>query len=1566
MMLWMMVASVSLMASSHREAPLISNDPLADNVDLYAFRSPDNPDMITLIATYVPMQLPQGGPNYYSFGENIRYEIHVDNDATIPGDEVTYRFTFTQVNEDPTTFFNIRLGAQNLKTTYTLQRSLDGGTTWQTIITDGVVPPNNIGTRSIESAVGLNTTYKTLFEGAITDASTGEKVFAGPTDDPFFVDLGGIFDLGDAPRQNGTPVDGLACYNVSAIAIQVPISTLLKADAPATPTNILDSDYVIGVWASASRPAITTLSADANPEYSGDWVQVSRLGMPLTNEAVIAIGDKDYWNSITPYDEITETTMDGYFYNPELALYMDDDLFGGAVPAFGPLRIQKSSLGAFDFSNGADGLYGLKGSDAVEGTALDDDIFGTLLLPGPGQPRSVDLWPAFHTGVPNFPPYQLATGKGGNPLAEGKPFVNNFLPNGGDMLRLNMAVPPTPRDDANFSSLGLIQAAAIGLTVAPFNETAELEFIPNMDGFPNGRRLEDDVTRIELQAVAGVVLAAVGLWYDDFDPENSPSPVTQDLVDVLTYTTGVEKNDRPFSGSFPYLAMPFSGTGNCSGEVIPLAGEDQEVASQIFVSSNTTGQIGVYEILENNELIMSSFLAQGTDADGIHYDQENDVLYQLNRSDNVINAYSNVAQSIAQGMPLELTATSTSDFSNGREIAVAGNKLVVAQDANSANNNQNRLIVYDVSATAISLSATYDVDFNLWGIVINEGALFAIQDNTNKLAVFSNFFLQPEGVIPPTNVIEIEGIVRTHGIAYVPAGDRMLLTDVGAASSPDDGAVTMVWDFSEASMDGIITLDEQSRIEGPSTFLGNPVDIAWEETTMTAFVAERANGGGRVLGFQFEEGVSGDIAPTYNESFGGASAVFTSAIPQPVVVDQIFMSSNNTGNIGLYELLDDNSLMTSTFASQGTDADGIYYDQANDVLYQLNRSDNVVNAYSNVAQSIAAGTPLQLTATSTSDFSNGREITLAGSKLIVAQDANAGNGNQNRLLVYDASATSITLDKTYDLGINLWGIVYEGSTLFAIEDNADRLAVFEYFLTETPGMIAPTQLIEIENMVRTHGINYISSSDKMLLTDVGAASSPDDGAVIVVDNFMAASADDYISADEQLRVEGPSTFLGNPVDIAYSESTATVFVAERANGGGRLLGFPESASGDVAPSYNELFGGASAIFINGQNADELTGADVALEVSVDNLLYAQYTEVAYSITVTNNGPEATTNVSVAAGLPEGVVYTSDSPSKGDYELFFERWDVGALESGESATLELVLFPLVGGVDITNYFQVLTSTTDDPDSTPGNDTDMTVDEDDEAAITITPVEDGGDGGGDGESDLELSVTTDAPAYAQWTFVTYTFSLTNNGPDATSDIIVDIPQPAALAYTSDAATIGNFNLFFEEWTIDNLESGETAELTLVLFNKVIDQTVDLYAEVRTSFQPDPDSTPGNGDGMNANEDDEAVVSFEATNVGNMGFQSGIIFSAVPNANGVALYPNPVSNELNVEFVLETEKANELFIYDVNGRQRSVTNFNPSIGFNKVSIATQDLPAGIYFLQIPTADGTMIVNRFVKKNL
>ena len=575
MMSCLLVLSGMVMSSSHREAPLIANDPLADNTDLYAFRSPDHPNKVILIANYIPAELPYGGPNYNSFGENIRYEIHIDNNIGTKGDDIIYRFLFSKTNQDPSTFFNIRLGKQNLYTTYTCQKSVDGGVTFTTVVNNGFVAAPNIGPRSISGAAGLGISdYNTLINQSVSTASTGERIFCGPADDPFYVDLGGIFDLGDAPRQNGKSRDGLGHFNVHSICIEADISSLQKDHKTVDQsTNILDGDFVIGVWASSSRRATRTLNASAggspfNPlgggtaTEDGNWVQVSRIGMPLTNEAVVAIGKKDYWNSLTPYQDLDNIgTFGNFFYNPELALYMDQSKFAGAVPAFNALRIQTNSLKQFDFRNGKNGLYGLKGNPALAGTALDDAIFGKLLLPAPGEPRSVDLWPIFHTGVPNLRPYQLATGKKGDPLATGKPFINNFLPNGGDMLRLNMAVPPTQRNDPKFSSMGLVNAAVLGLTDPAYNGTTLIQPIPNMDGFPNGRRLEDDVTRIELQAVGGVVLAAIGLWYDDYNPGNpAASPVTNQLINTLQYSTGVEKNDTTFKTSFPYVQTPWRGT----------------------------------------------------------------------------------------------------------------------------------------------------------------------------------------------------------------------------------------------------------------------------------------------------------------------------------------------------------------------------------------------------------------------------------------------------------------------------------------------------------------------------------------------------------------------------------------------------------------------------------------------------------------------------------------------------------------------------------------------------------------------------------------------------------------------------------------------------------------------------------------------------------------------------------------------------------------------------------------------------------------------------------------------
>jgi len=609
-----------LEASSHREAPLIADDPLADNTDLYVFRSPNAPAndasaSVTIVANYIPFELPQGGPNFNTFGENIRYEIHVKNSAATTGDDITYRFTFTRTNEDPTTFFRVRLGKENLKTTYKLEQSIGGGA-FTTLVAAGVVPAPNIGPTSITNGAGLGrANYQSYAESTIQQnvgGQAGFNVFCGPTDDAFFTDLGSIFDLGGV-RSATSARDGLARKNVHSIVMQIPVANLVKAGTPvlsastdplagtpATGTTAASpvSPYTIGVWASASRLSLRTINADGTRAESGTYVQVSRIGMPLTNEVIQPIGMKDAWNTASAYGVATpangsaQAMFEANLKNPELGLYMADNTpkngaatkpanqtyYGEAVPGFSSLRIQSKSLagllpastglsGGFDFRNGAAGLSPLFNNALTANTAFASFAnggFGEYLLNNgqAGSPRSADLLPIFHTGVPNLPPYQLATGKtGGNPLSAGKPFINNFLPTFGDMIRINTAVAPTSRTSADFSSEGLLAAAKLGLTDSRYTASgAAAQVIPNMDGFPNGRRLEDDVTRIELQAVSGVVLAAVGLWYDDYTVGTSPSPVTAQLGGVLGFTTNVEKNDTTFRTSFPYVQTPWSGT----------------------------------------------------------------------------------------------------------------------------------------------------------------------------------------------------------------------------------------------------------------------------------------------------------------------------------------------------------------------------------------------------------------------------------------------------------------------------------------------------------------------------------------------------------------------------------------------------------------------------------------------------------------------------------------------------------------------------------------------------------------------------------------------------------------------------------------------------------------------------------------------------------------------------------------------------------------------------------------------------------------------------------------------
>ena len=288
--------------SSHREAPEISKDPVADNTDLYAFVSPDKPDTVTLIANYIPLEGPAGGPNFYEFGDDVLYEIHIDNNGDALPD-ITYQFRFTTQVRNPNTFLyntgqikSLDSPNWNRPQFYAVSRVTSAGTK---VLASGLpCPPCNIGPRSIPN-------YTPLARSAIQTVATGETVFAGQRAEEFYVDLGAVFDLLVLrPFENlhliPTPategVNATNHLNVHSIAIQVPKTQLTRDGS--NPTDPSSPTSVIGVWAAASRQRATVLGPGGGE--TGPFVQVSRLGNPLFNEVIVPMGEKDQWNSLPP------------------------------------------------------------------------------------------------------------------------------------------------------------------------------------------------------------------------------------------------------------------------------------------------------------------------------------------------------------------------------------------------------------------------------------------------------------------------------------------------------------------------------------------------------------------------------------------------------------------------------------------------------------------------------------------------------------------------------------------------------------------------------------------------------------------------------------------------------------------------------------------------------------------------------------------------------------------------------------------------------------------------------------------------------------------------------------------------------------------------------------------------------------------------------------------------------------------------------------------------------------------------------------------------------------------
>jgi hypothetical protein len=428
--------------SSHREAPLTSIDPTADDTDLYAYTANDAPGALTVVANWIPFEDPAGGPNFYKFDDRARYYVNVDNTGDGAPD-VRYQFAFKTKVENPNSFLYALPGVSsindpklNVKQSYTIRREIykKGKQTSSKVIARGVpVAPNNVGPRTFPN-------YDAVANQAIRSLPGGGKVFAGPRDDPFFVDLGQTFDAINFRPNVGTGNQGggkddLAGYNVHSVVLQVPESQVTRdGKAVAAPDA---ANAVVGVWASTERRALSvTSSGKARSRY----VQVSRLGNPLVNEVVIPIGKKDLFNRTQPKDDAKN--------------------FGASVV--------KPELAA---------------------------IMNLLYKVGAPENNRDDIVTALLTGVP------------------GATQINGKSSAAADTLKVNLGIPPTTSNPSRFGYIA-----------------------GDNGGFPQGRRLADDVTDIELRVVAGFL-------------KGNKVPLGD----------GVDRNDVAFLDSFPYVAPPHNG-----------------------------------------------------------------------------------------------------------------------------------------------------------------------------------------------------------------------------------------------------------------------------------------------------------------------------------------------------------------------------------------------------------------------------------------------------------------------------------------------------------------------------------------------------------------------------------------------------------------------------------------------------------------------------------------------------------------------------------------------------------------------------------------------------------------------------------------------------------------------------------------------------------------------------------------------------------------------------------------------------------------------------------------------
>jgi hypothetical protein len=494
--------------SSHREAPQISKDPAADSTDVYAFVSPDRPQTVTLIANYIPLERPDGGPNFYEFADDVLYAIKIDNDGDGHAN-ISYEFRFETVNTIPESFLyndgpimalsGPGAALWNRRQTYSLVR-VDHDADDRTELGAGlIVPPCNIGPLSTPN-------YADLASQAVHSFGAGGfsgTVFAGQRADGFYVDLGAVFDLGglrpferfhlSGMLPNMPGVNSAAAVNVHTLALQIPIEQLTANRR--LPRDTTDGNAVVGVWTTAGRQKARVHDDHGSWSASGPFSQVSRLGNPLVNEVIIGIGDKDRWNAVAPRRDGTD--FGDYFANP---------LLGTLLPTLYPSVFP--NLAAYNAANATRNTLA---------NAARPDLVAILLT---GIPQSALAAAGLGGKVP-------PTNVGGQGVA--------------DLLRLNVAQGPTANPNI-FGYLGGDPA-----------------------GFPNGRRVFDDVATIELRAIAGATLPLL----TSFTPDAVVGTVGADPTTVISFglTNGNDPTARgteKYLTAFPYLGTPYSGYGTPS------------------------------------------------------------------------------------------------------------------------------------------------------------------------------------------------------------------------------------------------------------------------------------------------------------------------------------------------------------------------------------------------------------------------------------------------------------------------------------------------------------------------------------------------------------------------------------------------------------------------------------------------------------------------------------------------------------------------------------------------------------------------------------------------------------------------------------------------------------------------------------------------------------------------------------------------------------------------------------------------------------------------------------------